>query len=502
MKGLLFLGTVILVLLVAAIGLSKTTKEGFQPQIPSPAPQIVVPTVNPKPAVLEGTSPAPYLPPVEKTYGPAYGDIARVNTLPYKDPTLEAASYKRIAELRESLAAFFTYEARSLEQQSDPAVQLPLMTARGDLQRLTDEVAVLKRNPGIGSSLTQGQVDDIQANLAYLQRKYRLSVNALSGIDLKEGFESGSTGAAPMTDEEDRSATSPRATPEELKTALEKIMAEMARMSASGSTEPVLQSRLDVLNKIKNDVEGILREVESGVRQPTDIPILKSDLENFLPIMGNPSDPLPTLIRNANLPPTIANLVPQIASGNATSQDLATTVLQNYGDAIFKGLSWNIHLGYTPQNMVDVAKARASARESNNLQFRVSAMDPVSGQRYDFGNPDVAALPRGEMEAVTDAIDAQRPTLRAAGLAPSLTSATASAAFDWKARAGQICESIRKRGMNPADFGCLPANAKVSSDYSWRGLTRMVCTRLLTTLDPGLPETCGCPPVDWPGWRS
>jgi hypothetical protein len=501
MKGLLFLGTVILVLLVAAIGLSKTTTEGFQPQIPSPAPQIIVPKVDPKPAVLELTSPAPYLPPVEKTYGPAYGDIARVNTLPYKDPTLEAAPYKRIEELRESLAAFFTYESKSLEQQSDPAVQLPLMTARGDLQRLTDEVAVLKRNPGIDSSLTQGQVDDIQANLAYLQRKHRLSVNALSGIDLKEGFESGSPNTTDETDGMNGN-TSPRATPDELKTALEKIMAEIVRMSASGSTDPVLQSRLDVLNKIKNDIEDIIREVESGVRQPTDIPILTSDLENFLPIMGDPNDPLPTLIRQANLPPTIANLVPQIAAGNANSQDLATTVLQNYGDAIFKGLSWNVHLGYTPQNMVDLAKARASESETKNLQFHMSAVNPINGQRYDFGDPQVAALPRGEMEAVTDAIDAQRPMLRGAGLAPSVSSASASAAFDWKARAGQICDSIRKRGMNPADFGCLPPNAKVSSDYSWRGLTRMICTRLLTTLDPGLPETCGCPPVEWPGWRS
>jgi len=30
----------------------------------------------------------------------------------------------------------------------------------------------------------------------------------------------------------------------------------------------------------------------------------------------------------------------------------------------------------------------------------------------------------------------------------------------------------------------------------------MMCQRLMTTMDPALPETCGCPKMDWPGWRS
>jgi hypothetical protein len=29
-----------------------------------------------------------------------------------------------------------------------------------------------------------------------------------------------------------------------------------------------------------------------------------------------------------------------------------------------------------------------------------------------------------------------------------------------------------------------------------------VCTRLQASFDPGLPEYCGCPPVDWAGWRA
>lgn len=522
MKGLLFLGTVLLVLLVAAFGLARrNNKEGFQPQIPSPAPQIVVPTTDPKPAVLEGTSPGPYLPPIEKTYGPAYGEIARVNTLPYKDPTLEAATYKRLAELLESLKGFLAYESKGLQQMSDPTVQLPLATARGDLQRLTDEVAVLKRNPGMGSVLTQGQADDIQANLAYLQRKYRLSVNALSGI---EGFQNagaatsttGSTDTAGTTGTTTDAAaagatattsqnTSPRATPEDLVTLRERLLAEIARLSASGSTDPILQSRIGVLQQIKNDIEGLQRELQSGVRQPTDIPILKSDMEHFLPLMGDPSQALPQLINEANLPASVANLVPQIAAGNATSQNVAATILQNYGDAIFKGLTWNVELGYTPQNVVEVAKARAAAAQASTdpqqqggMRVGVSIQNPADGQRYDFGDPAVAQLPRGEMEAVTDAFDRGRTSLQEAGLAPSRVPAL----LDWQARAGQICDSIRRRGLDPGDFGCFPGKTEVNKDFSWRGYARMICSRLLTTTDPGLPETCGCPPVQWPGWRS
>lgn len=77
-----------------------------------------------------------------------------------------------------------------------------------------------------------------------------------------------------------------------------------------------------------------------------------------------------------------------------------------------------------------------------------------------------------------------------------------TAKYDWRSKAAQICDSIRKQGMDPNDFGCMDPKNQVSPDYSWRGNARMVCTRLLTTPDPGLPEVCGCPPQEWPGWRS
>ena len=56
--------------------------------------------------------------------------------------------------------------------------------------------------------------------------------------------------------------------------------------------------------------------------------------------------------------------------------------------------------------------------------------------------------------------------------------------------------------MNPKDFGCLGNNEYVSENFSWRGYAKMVCTRLGTSYDTGLPETCGCPPSTWSGWKS
>jgi len=73
--------------------------------------------------------------------------------------------------------------------------------------------------------------------------------------------------------------------------------------------------------------------------------------------------------------------------------------------------------------------------------------------------------------------------------------------LDWKERSGQICEQIVKRGMNPRDYGCLEDPDEVDPNFSYRGYAKMVCSRLGTNYDPGIPELCGCPPATWSGWK-
>jgi hypothetical protein len=498
MKGFLFLGFLLIVLLVASIGLTKEVKkEGFvgTAQASSQrsvndysvnpgsnesmkAPQVIVPKVNPRPSPLEGTTPAPYLTPSEIPYGPAYGDIARINTLPYRDPSLESAPYKRLSELLESLKGFMTYEAKGLEKLSDPQVQLPLTTARGDLQRLTDEVSVLKRNPGIDSALTQGQADDIQANLSYLQRKYRMSVNAVSRSSLEEGFTN-------AVDSDDRLNLA------DLKDLVMTIQAEIARLSSSGTTNPVTQARVTTLNTIKLDVENLVQQVESGTRPEAEIPILKKDRDDFLPLMSDVNKPLPQLLNSANLPVTISNAFPAYDNGDKSGALAAQALFEKYGEKIFNGLSWSLGLKFTSPNEVAVAVSKGPGAEKSE--------DPLfmTGSGRDLRNAsDVVSFPRGEMESSTGGMEQNRLEAR-----PSLDLGK-TAKYDWRSKVAQICDSIRKQGMDPKDFGCMDPSKQVSPDYSWRGNARMVCTRLLTTPDPGLPETCGCPPLEWPGWRS
>ena len=481
MKGLLFLGFLLIVLFVASIGLTKgQKKEGFVnpgSNESMKAPQVIVPETNPKPSPLEGTTPAPYLTPTDSVYGPAYGDIARINTLPYRDPSLESAPYKRLAELLESLKGFMAYEAKGLEKLSDPQVQLPLVTARGDLQRLTDEISVLKRNPGIDSALTQGQADDIQANLAYLQRKYRMSVNAVSGSSLEEGF----TDAVENND---------RLNLSEVKELKMRIEAEIARLSASGTTDPVTQSRVTTLNTIKNDVEGIINQVESGLRPEAEIPILKKDRDSFLPLMSDVNKPLPQLLNSANLPVTLSNIFPAYGAGDKTGAKAAQALFEKYGDKLFNGLSWSLGIKFTSPNEVATAVAKGPGAEKSDdpLLFTGSGNATAPGTTFSF--------PRGEMESSTGGMEINRIESR-----PSMDIGK-TAKYDWRNKAAQICESIKKQGMDPNDFGCMDPSKQVSPDYSWRGNARMVCTRLLTTPDPGLPETCGCPPMEWAGWKS
>ena len=494
MKGYLFLGFVLVVLLVASIGLSKETKkEGFVNPGSNEslkAPQVIVPTTNPKPAPLEGSTPAPYMTPTEIGYGPAYGEIARINTLPYRDPSLESAPFKRLSELLESMKGFFAFEAKGLEKLSDPGVQLPLTTARGDLQRLTDEISVLKRNPGIDSALTQGQADDIQANLAYLQRKYRTSVNAVSGSSLtEEGFTDGSGNeVAPTTNviESDE-----RLTITELNQLKITIQAEIARLSSSGTTNAVTTARINTLNTIKTNVETIINEVDTGLRPAAEIPIMKKDRDAFLPLMSDVSAPLPKLLNEANLPVSLSNAFPAYGPGDKTGAKQAQLLFEQYGEKIFNGLSWSLGLKFTSPNEVLAAIGKgAGAEKSEDPVFMTgSGRDQIPGS-------SVVSFPRGQLESATGGMEVNRLESR-----PTLDVGK-TAKYDWRSKAAQICDSIRKQGMDPNDFGCMDPSKQVSPDYSWRGNARMVCTRLLTTPDPGLPEVCGCPPLEWPGWRS
>ncbi len=89
------------------------------------------------------------------------------------DPALEPTTSARILQGLDALRGFLNFEAPALEERSDPQIQLPLSTLKADVQTLTSEALVLQRNPGLRSTITQLQMDAIEANLDYLQKMHR-----------------------------------------------------------------------------------------------------------------------------------------------------------------------------------------------------------------------------------------------------------------------------------------------------------------------------------------
>jgi hypothetical protein len=452
-NGLLFFGLV-LVLAIFVVVASQTmpTKEGFQPLvIPTPGP--------PAQPINAGAKAMPYTEPSTQILSAPIGQTSDVTSRPFQDPALDKSKYVILYSLLQDMHGFKAFELEKLEDTSDPAISLPLNTFRGDLQRLEDEVAFLNRNPGIDTTLTVEDVHEIRVNLTYLQKKAR----AMNSGTI-EGFED--------------STASPKATLDDLKDTNTKISVEIARLQASGTTDPSFQARVNILVKIQQQIGNYITQLQNNTLQPADVPITKENLKNFLPQISNPSSPVTQFLNSIQAPTSMSNLFPAYVGGDISGAALANILLQNYG----KGLSWDINMKYSP--------ADGSA---------LNATTNVGTQQFQLGSPQLQ-MPPSTRGAFDQAI-AQIQKGETSGVRPTLPEPPTQQ-FNWKDRSSQICESVRLRGLDPADFGCLANVSKVGQDFSWRGYAKMVCNRLKTTLDEGLPETCGCPPVDWPGWKQ
>jgi hypothetical protein len=202
-------------------------------------------------------------------------------------------------------------------------------------------------------------------------------------------------------------------------------------------------------------------------------------LDKAFPILGKPSEPLPQLIKTLRLPAGLANALPSnIQKDPATTRQISS-LLDKYADQIVNGLSATFQVSYSP-HASEATLAKSSTVDKTGFPS-LSDLNNVSQGKL---NPTDMSRP------ITDRL---APTPMDAGRGPSH--------FDWKQRSKEIEAQIKKRGLKQSDFGILPQGTKVSNDFSWKGYVRMICTRLQATMDPALPETCGCPPMDWKGWR-
>ena len=462
MKDILF-WTLLIVILFSIFYVSQTCLDTF---VAAPPP----------PVTLETGDPTGYAPPSFTLLAPPSGGVASVNTLPYMDPAQEKAPLNRIKEVLVSAQGFLTVEAPKMSEMSDPSIQLPLTTLRADVNRLTDEQMVLDRNPGIQSTLTQNDVDGMQANLAYLQKKWRSVEDSGSGN--VEGFT-------------DASGNKVTATVDELKDLVVKLDVEITRLSASATTDPVTKKRIQVLTNIKRAVNDVVDDVKKGLIREADIPISQDAYVAFLPVIGT-SSPLPQLF-GANLPPSLWSLFPATGVADASGADMTRYLFNKYADTLVKGLSWDVNLNY-------ISERKANTATASSLASLLSAQ----GITVPYGDQSAQLTTHVQGATVTPTSADSAATVTSSGSSGSSGSSTrgTSSRLDWKDRSSVICSAIQKRGYNPGDFGCLTDTTSVGEDFSWRGYARMVCTRVSTIYDTGAPEAVGCPPLTWPGWRS
>jgi hypothetical protein len=437
---------------------------------------------------------------------------------PYKNPTMEPAKYIQILGIKADLQAFFGFQAFMLEDRNDPAIQIPLTRARADMVELINVASVMERNPGLPSRITMKQLDDIRSNLSYL-RDILHELESSGAIEPRalEGFENmnleGEVAMAEVVVEGFQETTASttntgsRATLQQLQDFQVKVVAEITRLQAYGTTDPVIQGRVNTLNRIKDEVDDVIAKISSGFYTKDTIPIFYKDIESALPLLGKTSDPLPTILQQTGLPAGIQNLFPGGLSPKDTEQaQQINNIVKGYMKNLTEGTSWGVDVSVKYDNP-KILKLRAAAAEAESkvgISTGLPGVPGASGQQVQ--QQQVQGATREVMFSNISQTDKTSVSGYDSGLPGVTISRTLQepmvGSLDWKERSTQIREQIRRRGLNPADFGAMPEDIEVSPEFSWRGYTQMICSRLNSTTDPGLAHTVGCPPQGWEGWRS
>jgi hypothetical protein len=292
-----------------------------------------------------------------------------------------------------------------------------------------------------------------------------------------------------------------------------KLSIEITRLSAPRSTDANTQSRISVLSAIKQRVEDLKTDVKMNIRTLASIPITKSDIAKFLPAISNPNSAIPDLLSDFGLQSVLSSLFPNYALGDVSGSQLAKNLFNTYVTDMTQNLSWDIGLSYKGRAEQDIAANYASAMRDarysvdNTGTPTASNSNGVPNIKVSTSTNSVTGSPyRGLFESVISSVTGHdaKVSVGMGGVhskSGSKSGSTTTPPFDWKERSTQICNQINARGLKAYDFGCMKSDAIVSDNFSWRGYTRMVCTRLGTVYDPSIPDLCGCPPPSWPGWR-
>ena len=524
MYGLVF---ALLVLVIAGIYYhynpqSTFGKEGFTSVIENPLkdnPQlgkILLPPVSPEKLRPSPVDKVVESEPTNALPSAPFRETGDDRPLPPNDPANTRTNYIRIRRAYEDLTGFFNNEAQALQSTSDPAIQQPLSLAKADLTRLQDELALLDRNQGLNPTLTEKDMLEVNANLRYLQRESRLrdinGINPFAKSDL-EGFEDvnqfnspmpaykyPTTPDTPMNNLPASTNITPdrSASVEELVQFNTRVWAEMQRISASGSTNPVAQGRVIQLEKIRSDINNILDKIQRDEMKEIDIPIMISDIKRAYPILGDMTTPLPQLLAETGLPPELQNLLPPgMKPSGSETEELIMKYVKQIMDNTSVYLNFGVH--YMPPNfhkdkLAGTTRIPASMRASKGqVSDAYSPLKMFADARYH--NPKDPSATPAEAGMIYQASSATKRPDR------FTKQSTKPGHLDWEKKTKQICEAVRARGLKPRDFACPAVGAKFSPGYGWRGHAKMVCSRLQTAPESGTPQLVGCPPDNWVGWN-
>lgn len=263
-----------------------------------------------------------------------------------------------------------------------------------------------------------------------------------------------------------------KVTATDIENLIRRLQAEIARLSASGTSDEVVNARIATLQKIKLDLQKY--------KTMDPIPLTKVELDNLLVYVQDPNSPGAQFLNDNNMPSWLKYFIPNGDQNDEMVQKL------------LDGLSWSVSLDYTSKNKADAAGGGGKCSSgSGSDSSRNDSIFPDVKLNLD-GITNTNNIDNINPYNYNDSNGAGRFGAGAGGAAGS---------FDWKERTQRICEQIKKSGFEPGDFGCLPADA-VGKDFNWRGQAKRVCTRAATHADPGFPESLGCPPSDWAGWSK
>jgi len=300
----------------------------------------------------------------------------------------------------------------------------------------------------------------------------------------------------------------------QLKTLQTKISSFIVFLQNSGTVDAIITQRVNVLKFLLSQVTDIITKVETGKIRETEIPILYNDYVKFLPYVNtddpttNMNNTLPYLLNATGASSALTNLFPYYFGGDLSGAQLARELFDKYAKNMFTdvGYDLNIKLNKKSDSERKVAEevARALANGTLGKGANVQFEEEDTGGSEGAAPTTVSGMYNRIIQALTGIKTGHTTSSGDAGsslVSKSTTSSAPPGHFDWKFKASEICEQITKRGLNAYDYGCLNNPDDVSENFSYRGYTKMICNRLGTNYDPGIPTLCGCPPPTWSGWR-